>query len=60
MNSAEVDDKLFVNIQPEVVVALEFKDNIMSPRILAAGRLHESGAHLHAVVIIRRGSDGVK
>ena len=53
MYTAEVYDKLAVNVEPEVVVARELEDDVVIPVVLAVRRLDEARLELHAVEIVR-------
>ena len=52
MDAAKVDNQLTVHVQPEVVVAREFIDDVVAPVVLAVGGLGEGGFHFHAQVIV--------
>ena len=52
MDTAEVDDQFAVHIEPEIIVAGEFVDNVMSPVIQAVRGLGEGGFDLHAEVVV--------
>ena len=52
MDTAEVKHKLAVHIQPHVVVAGEFKDDVVAPVVLAVRRLHKSSLHLHTEEVV--------
>ena len=47
MDAAKVDHKLTIYIEPEVIIAGKFEDDIMAPGVLAAGRLREGSIQLH-------------
>ena len=52
VNAAEIDHKLAVHIQPEIVISGEFKDNVVPPGIQAAGCLGEACLHLHTEEVV--------
>ena len=54
VDAAQIDDQLSVNIQPEIVVANELKDNIVTPGVISVRRHHEVSFDLHAEVMIVR------
>ena len=53
VSTAQVDNKLVVNVQPEIVITREVKDYIVTPRVKSADRLHKARAHLHTEEIVR-------
>ena len=51
VDAAQVQHKLAVHVQPEVVVARELKDDVVSPGVQAVLALDEACLHLHAEVV---------
>ena len=52
MNASQVQNQLIINIQPEIVVPGELKDDVVSPRVQAVFGLGKVRGHLHAEEII--------
>ena len=52
MNTAQIQNQLPVNIQPEVIVSGELEDQVVPPGIQPAGTLHEVGIHFHTEVMV--------
>ena len=52
MNTAEIQNEFAVHIEPEVVVAGELEDDIMSPGIQTVYGLGKRRFHLHSEEII--------
>ena len=52
MHAAQVEHQLAVHIEPEVVVAGELEDDVVSPLVQSARCLRELGFHLHAEEVI--------
>ena len=52
VDAAQVDDQLAVHIEPEVVVAGEFVDDVVAPCVQAARRLGKGGLDLYGKVAV--------
>ena len=52
VDAAQVQHQFAIHIQPEVIVAGELEDDIVTPGVQSVCRLCEAGAHLHAEMII--------
>ena len=52
VDTAQVDHKDIINVQPEIIIACELKNHIVSPGILTADRLCEACFQLHTEEII--------
>ena len=52
VNTAEIKNQLIINIQPEVIVTGELKDDVMSPSIQSGRRLYERRLHFHTEVVV--------
>ena len=52
VNATQIQHQFAVNIEPEVIVAGELEDDVVSPVIYAIRCLSEYGGKLHAVVIV--------
>ena len=54
VDAAEIDDQLSVYKQPEVIIAGELIDNIVSPVIFSVQSLCKGSRNLHSEAVIRR------
>ena len=52
MDATKVEHELAIYIEPEVVIARELKDDVVTPVVLAIGRLGKVGLHLHAKEVV--------
>ena len=52
VNTAQIQHQLTVNVEPEVIVAGKFEDNVVSPVIHAVGSLGKYSGKFHTEIVI--------